>query len=426
MLKVNLFHKDKENPPKLIDFGKIKLTSPIYSQIIETSSELELAQKTKKDNNLQNSSLHVIGILDINRILTKKSATLHKFLGSSKEFKLDSHNGLIIDPQFEYLYHKVKSERKEFSQLNGIPKIFQDLLKGNYKSKILTLMNSPEKIKLIEWAMTLPMEEFDALFPLPPSLPIKGMTSLEHSLEINRIGITTAKDNGWHESFFFNLDSQKCFSDEILRTIFEFIKLNENDANTIVIKLRNGIRPLTPYEMASFLNFCHSLNQLRKDKAVMLLNTDSFGLLGMGLGDVDILAEPLSGQLNKDIRNKKDEEAEDVDYKYDPEKVFGKWLNPKDLAWWKFKDLKVLVEHNKNKLPCTCRECTKVDLRKIFKDSFEYNLFRRRHTILFRDEQMEQIRHSMVQNNLRGAFFEKLNSNEMMYSPFVQYKGWFR
>ena len=423
MLKVKLIDESRENSPKRITIGIKRYVTPHYAQEIGTPNELQIAQETKRKFDLQNSSLHVIGLNKINEILTKRSQTLHKFIGSSGNMSLSRDYGLIIDPSFEYLLHKVKSEREEALNLNQLPKSIAKILKGDdYGSKISALMKSSEKVKIVDWAMTLPMEEYGALFPLPPSLPIQGTKSLEWSMEINRLGITTALDNGWHEAMFFNFDSSKCFREEILRPLLAFIKMNQNDVNTIVLKFARGIRPTEPLDMSAYFSFMEGLKNIRKDKAVILLNTDSFGFINMGLYFADIFAEPINGTLDKDIRRKK---TKSLEKEYDPYRGFGRWLNPKDLLWWKSKSFKTLVKNNGHTPPCHCFECNDVDIMQMFNESYEYNRYRKRHAILVRNEQMEQLRQNMMDNNLRGAMFDKLKSTDMMHSQFSQYRGWF-
>jgi len=161
------------------------------------------------------------------------------------------------------------------------------------------------------------------------------------------------------------------------------------------------------------------MDNMVEDKFVVLLNTDSFGYINSGLG-VDAFSEPIDGIINRDIRIKKTEEEKPKD----PFIGLGRYLNPKDLQWWKYKTLRKLIGNNNGHLPCNCYECRNVN-KKTLTTREPWNNFRRRYCMLLRNEQLNELITNIEDYSVRGALFNKLSLENMGSSPFSLYKNWF-
>jgi len=401
---------------KRLSVGSKVITTPSYSAEIRNWNDLRIIERAKPNHRLDNVGVVSVSVLDAKTILGQQARTLMMFTGTERENKIRSDSIILIDPSMEYFSHNVESERERFLTFDNLPSFLRNSL---YQDRISEsdLSNEELSMKCMEWSMNQQMK-YGADLPLPPCFSITGMKSLARALEMNRRSQTYAKDNGWSRCAYFNIDSMKIFqSEECVSSMIT--ALNVWEADVIVLKFRGGLMPKEPIEMANYFTFFSKLNELDSRKTVILLNTDSFGYINLGLG-VDIFSEPMNGLIDKDVRPRPSRDGI-----RDPYPTYGKYLNPLDLRWWKFSQLRSLFINNGNRLPCNCPICRSINPRFLAISPNDWNIPRREHCPICRNEQISELLVNIHDSNVKGAMFAKLASNEMSSSPLNIYKCWF-
>ena len=382
-----------------------------YGSNIKTLRDLNLYRSKSSENFSNISILHLTlpNAIKIHHELRQKSLLM---LGKHSDAFDMIDNCILIEPSLEYLLYKTKSEREKLLEIKDLPESLRKILDSDSTmaqvSRLFKEDEQKEITKIIEWSMQKTIR-LGASMPMPVCLPVGDERTLDWAFQTNRISQTIAGNNGWVESSFFNLDFSLFAYDDYLNVIAEFVK--QMEPSIIFLKIRGCENLVSPDKMLERSNFYDFIQKIAGEgKMVFLLNTDSLGFVGYGFDNpIDCFTEPLDGVLNPDIRRKRTEQKQPQD---GYARKFGKYLNPKDFMWWKFRALNKLYTNQNKTLPCSCQECSLINGKEIV-DHITWNIRRRKHVLNMRNTLIEEARQTLLDGTTRGSFFDRFSKSPL-------------
>lgn len=391
-----------------------KISLPTYIPQLRAEKDLGVFREVNNIHSLKNVDIYQARILDSKEVISDRKADLKKHLGILPKNNPLKDKILILDPCFDYLVNNVASERRKMLSMKGIPEKVELVLKEDRSPSILFKnIKVGEKrtspiTKAIQWSINRQMD-FNASLPLNPCIPIEDEKTFKWALRTNKIGNAITKSSGYEGSVYFNIARTSVLEkDRILNSILHYIE--RQDMEYVFMKIRGLTNLDNHYQVKNYERLIRGIND--SDKTLFLLNTNSLGYISLGIG-AGAFSEPINGHVM-------------VDQRYGsgpPSSNRGKYLHPKLLEWWSYKEMEKLLDNNGGKLPCSCPICKNYS-KKSTKSPSSWNEMRRKHAIVYRDKTISQLKENLAQGNLRGAMFDRLTREHS--SEFVHYADYFK
>jgi hypothetical protein len=315
-----------------------------------------------------------------------------------------------VDPCTEDYLSKDKTE---FTNFNGFsPDVKKTVLSFDDKNHAQTWKSlSGNASKLMKFILENAQAQVraGADFVIPPS-PLISATDPKYIVDvwydIVKTTATYSKTNLEKDScIFLNLHGNNFQNTEKLNLILEklFQEVSEaeiGDIKLIILKIKSPRFEEAPCR-ARFKSFIENLSRYAAstERALLLLDTDSMGLISIALG-IDGFIEPINGVVGGEIRRSKEKR--------------GRYYHPEALRFYSFPDMVDIYKNSNQRLPCDCSFCSHIKGNGIEDINIEmWNLGRRLHLITKRNDEISECHKEINDNTISTSMVDKIQRSDI-------------
>lgn len=389
------------------------ITTPLYGSLLKRKFELDLICRNSGIT-LPNFQMVALNIFDAHSIIMEREGNLgQKTISgedSEKDYKhLRKTKVWCIDPCTD----KYMSKNKDaFENFNGFSQETKKLIlsfdeKNHCQKWQYINSDATTFMKFIRENVQLQTQN-GADFIIPPA-PLISASDPKYMIDvwyniIKTTGTYSKTNLEKSTSILLNLHSNNFQTPEKLKLIIG--KLSEEISNTeisdvklIIVKIKNPILEDGP-SRTRYKGFILALSKYAAatERALLLLNTDSLGLISIANG-LDGFIEPLNGVIGEVHRSREKR---------------GRYYHPEALRFYGFQALKDIYANNNRNLPCNCGFCSGINGKSIENiDTEKWNNGRRLHLLSKRNDEISECHKEIHENTISTSMLDKVQRSDI-------------